>query len=288
MTPQTPLLMVDNVFDRINQYPGGAISARSEVAGHEAYRVGTYRRDRQWYQAANDDQAEGFHMIERDLGAGNTATVNSLYIDRGHNLWGSVVAVRGGSVAGADNYGVPDLTVPALGTIGGDPTSTTMCVTEEGALWSLIPTTDARQFWRLYIPVATGFLPVVPTIIMGMAHQLTGYSATFDEDAGGRKQAGGTAESDAGYRASGRTYSWRTLDLDLKYIGAAEYDGTIRTLRRLIFERAVPYVAVQDYGTNPERAWMYQYDGDSWSFGKSRVYRSGRIRSRELAPRLDR
>jgi hypothetical protein len=41
-----------------------------------------------------------------------------------------------------------------------------------------------------------------------------------------------------------------------------------------------------DYGTHPERAWMYTYDGTSWGMPKSRVYRSGRLVGREHMPRL--
>ena len=289
MTPKTPLLMVSNVFDRVNQYPDATIAALSEVVGHEGYRISTYRRDRQWWQATGDAAGNTANYVRVDLGAGVSAATNYLFIDRGHNLWGRQVFVNGGSTSDIANDDiVTALTVPALGTVGGDPTSATMCVTEEGALYSLYTALAARRYWRVAIGFVADFTPAVPTIMLGTYHQLLGYSATFDEDAGGRKQAGGTAESDAGYRASGRTYSWRTLDLDLKYIGASEYDGTMRNLRSLLFERAVPCVAVQDYGTNPERAWMYQLDGDSWSFGKSRVYRSGRIRLREMAPRLGR
>ena len=291
MTPKTPLLMAHNVFDRVNQYPAATISASTEVVGHEAYRVSTYRRDRQWWQALDDGGGPlgMWNQVRVDLGVGVTAAADYLYIDRGHNLWGRTVY--------AVNAGIDDATafdeerhfvVPALGTVGGDPT-TGFCVTEEGALYVLFTVPMlARRYWRVEVENVVGFVPVIPTLMLGTRTQLLGYSATFDEDAGGRKQAGGSAESDAGYRASGRTYSWRTLDLDLKYIGASEYDGTMRNLRSLLFERAVPCVAVQDYGTNPERAWMYQLDGDSWSFGKSRVYRSGRIRLREMAPRLGR
>jgi hypothetical protein len=37
-----------------------------------------------------------------------------------------------------------------------------------------------------------------------------------------------------------------------------------------------------DWGTRPERGWMYQYDGKTWGFPKSRVYRAGVIQGREV------
>jgi hypothetical protein len=46
MPPQTPLLLVDNVFDTVNQYPTGHRDGERANAGHEGFRVADYRRER--------------------------------------------------------------------------------------------------------------------------------------------------------------------------------------------------------------------------------------------------
>jgi hypothetical protein len=76
------------------------------------------------------------------------------------------------------------------------------------------------------------------------------------------------------------------VTLGLESIGATVYDAQMRTLRSRLFDVNQPFVCAMDYGTHPERAWMYTYDGTAWGMPKSRVYRSGRIVGREHMPRL--
>jgi hypothetical protein len=276
MTPRPPLLLVDNVFDTVTQYPFATLSSSSERTGHEAFRVADYRRERTSWQPT---AAAVSHYVEADLGTGGDRTVDYLYLDRGHNLWGKTIQVRYG-VAGATLH--VSLAVPAIGTLGGDPT-TGFAVTEEGACYALFDApAAAHQVWR--VVVVDNMAPILPGVMLGLRSQLLGYSRTFDEDAGERTQT--SAVSTAGYQGSDTTYAWRTLDLDLATIGATEYDGTIRTLRRQLFERNQPVVVLMDYGTRPERGWLYQLDGKSWGFAKTRVLRSGRIRLREVGASL--
>jgi hypothetical protein len=39
-----------------------------------------------------------------------------------------------------------------------------------------------------------------------------------------------------------------------------------------------------NYGTKPERAWLYKYKGTSWSSPTSRTYRSAKISLYEYGP----
>jgi hypothetical protein len=276
--PNSPLLLVDNVFDAIGLYPGAAIDATSEAAGHEAFRAADYRRDRTSWQAINDGGGVD-HRIRVQLPSG--VAVDSVFLDRGHNLAGKSVFVEGGADGSAWPTSV-QVNVPSV--VGGMPAAPTMCQTEEGAAWSLFDPTASRLWWSLRVPHATGFVPVITGIILGLRTQLVNFGKTFDEDAGGRTQP--SQQSTAGYRASDRTYSWRTVTLDLDLIGATEYDGTMRTLRARLFDLNQPWVCVMDSGTHPERAWMYTLDGTTWGMPKSHVYRAGRIVGREHMPRL--
>lgn len=280
---KTPLLLVDNVFDTVSLYPNAVLDAASETTGREAFRVADYRRDRTWWQPTSDHNATG-GWVRVDLGAGVTRGVDYLWIDRGHNLWGKTITLEGGDT-GAAWPSAQAFVVPAQGTVGGDPTWPNIAVTEEGCLYSVRATTFAtRRWWRLRVNYVAAFIPIVPGIMAGLKTELLGYSTTYDEDSGKRTEASETSR--AGYRASSQTYSWRMAELGLSLIGATEYDDTIRQLRRWLFEKAQPSALFMDYGTYPARGWLYQYDGDSWGMPKSRVYRSGRIRLREVGPAL--
>lgn len=282
--PKTPLLAADNVFETIYQYPTAALTASSEAVGREPRRVADGRRDRTWWEAATDGGGND-HWLKADLGVGASGAVNYLFIDRGHNLWGQSLSVSRGDVDGSWTE-TRALTVPAAGTVGGNPESTTMAVTEEGALYAFWTPAAATRYHVLFILDVAAFIPKVTGAMLGTRVQLLGYSATFDDDAGSRKMASG--ESDAGYLATGRIYHWRTLELDLKLIGAAEYDGAIRGLRRLLFEQGAPVLAVMDYETRPERAGLFAYDGRDWGFPTRKVHREGRIRLREHHHRITR
>lgn len=279
-----PLILVRNVFDATLQYPGATISASNELTGSEAWRVGNYRRDRDWWEAATDLGGAGFAAwVMSDLGAGALVAGDFAFIDRGHNLWGKTVSAFGSldNVIFGRQIRVQGVVPanPGLGTGTGDPT-TGWAVTEEGALYTLsdTPTATAR-YWRIQIEGVTGFKPRIPGIIMGLRHQLVNYSTTYDEDAGERTED--TTQSRYGTVADDRHVSWRKMQLTLSLIGRSEYDTSIRELRRLMFGRNVPAVVFKNYGISPYRGWMYRYAGKGWGMPVQTYYRSGQITLRE-------
>lgn len=282
MPSQPPLVLFDNVFDRINQYPLATVTSNGGViTGREVKAIGDYRRERTYYQLSAATANVGPIV---DLGAGITAAVDTIFIDRGHNLWGKTVRFDGsddGAIWGSSDIGAR--VVPALvgGNFvpGGDPT-VGWAVTEEGALYALSANIVARRWWRLYVVEATQTL--LTGLIAGKRTQLDSYSRTLDDDAGGRKRS--TDESDAGYTAGSRVYSYRNLMLDLAVIGATEYDTKIRLLRRALFEKNIAAFVVMNYGRWPERGWLYQLDADRWNFPTNGVHRAGTIPLRELYP----
>lgn len=284
MPPQTPLLLVDSVYDTYNLYPSALLTATSEVVGKEAFHVADYKRDRSWWQPTTDGGGSPNYAIV-DLGAGVQHGVDFLWIDRGHNLWGKVLSLEG-DLTGTSTWTIGGSfgAVPAVGTVGGDPT-TGWSVTEEGALWRLYgaPLTACRK-WRFGVAYVAAFVPIVTGLMVGLKTQLLGYSTVFDEDAGERNEA--TETSRAGYRGSSMIYSWRTAELGLAYIGATEYDATMRQLRQLLFQKGQPFALFLDYGTRPERGWLFQYEGSTWAQPKSKYYRAGRIRAREVGAAL--
>lgn len=248
------------------------------VVGREPNYAADYRRERSLYQAAVSAANQG---LVADLGPGITQICDSCWIDRGHNLWGKTIKIS----AGDDGVSYPEeasLVVPAQGTVGGDPT--TWSVTEEGAIYLLFAGFTARRYWR--VTVTDVWQPLITGIILGKRVQLSspaGWSSVLDEDAGDRNDRTETGYV-MGYDGSDRTYSGRKVDLKLAYIGATEYDASIRGLRRTLFDINQPAVVCMNYGTNPERAWLYKYSGKSWSSPKTRTYRTVSISMAEVGP----
>lgn len=278
MPPQPPVFLVDNLFDRINLYPLAVLSSSGAVAGREVQYVADYRRERTCWQAA----AVGIsNQILTDLGAGQTATPDTIWLDRGHNLWGKSVQVAGddGFGGSAVNALVPTA-VPAQGTVGGDPTAG-WCVTEEGALYAFLPNPQARRRW--IVNITDSWAPVITGVILGTRIQMLNYSSVRDEDAGERSNR---VEKSLvpGYEGRDRTYARRTITVRLSTIGAAEYDSSIRSLRRLLFEIDEPALVIMNYGDKPERAWLYQYEGANWSSPMVRVLRDLGLSMSEVGP----
>jgi hypothetical protein len=281
MASQTPFFLADNVFDRINLYPLALLTWNTPIAGQEGNYVADYRRERSAFQAAAAAVNQG---IVTNLGAGGNVLADTCWIDRGHNLWGKNLQVG----AGADGVTWTETVtrvVPAIGTVGGDPT-TSWCVTEEGALYTILPSgtfTTARQYWL--VRVTDNWAPLITGIILGKRTQLLNYSSVLDEDEGERDERQENSLI-KGYYGRDRVYSARKLRVQLATIGISDYDTNIRALRRLLFERDQPAFIVMNYGNKPERGWLYQYQGGTFSAPAERVYRRASFVMQELGPAI--
>ena len=277
----TPLIMVNNLFDRVGQYPTATLSASSEVVGREVRRVADYRRERSWWQATDDGVAStpAGNWMKVDLGAVGAQPVDYLWLDRGHNQNGATVVVQGSDDDITYQPGVTR-TIPSLFTVGGDPTLTTMAATEEGCNYTLFGQLAPRRYWRILFPYTAGSIPVITGVMLGLRSQFYGYATVYDEDAGERTQSAQT--SDAGYRASVKTYSWHRVQLSFTNIGSQEYDSSIRVLKSSLFAGDQPFALVMDYENYPERSWLFKYDGAAWGAPKTRVHRSHSFFAREV------
>lgn len=277
MPPQPPFILADNVYDRINLYPSAVLSSSAAMVGREVKYIADYRRERTYLQFA---VAAANQTIDVDLGVGNTALIDTCWIDRGHNLWGHPFTAYASNDNYGSNVGGITRTVPAFGTVGGDPT-TSWCVTEEGAIYTFITGVPAARYFRAYSSDVLQTL--IPGLILGKRVQLLNYSSVRDEDAGERSNR---IEKSLvpGYEGRDRVYARRTINLRLSTIGVAEYDSSIRTLRRLLFEIDQPAIVCQNYGDKPERAWLYQYEGQNWSSPTTRVLRDLGLQMSEVGP----
>jgi hypothetical protein len=139
----------------------------------------------------------------------------------------------------------------------------------------------AAQYFRIY---TSDSLQTIHTgVILGKRVQMLNFSSVRDEDAGERSNR---VEKSLvpGYEGRDRVYARRTISLKLSTIGATEYDSSIRTLRRQLFELDQPAFVVQNYGDKPERGWLYQYEGDRWSSPTTRVLRDLGLQMSEVGP----
>lgn len=147
MPPQAPLILIDNVFDRVNLYPSAVLSSSGAAPGTDVRYIADYRRERtKWQAAVNSNDPN----VSVDLGAGSSRAIDSVWIDRGHNLWGLTVRVDASDAADFSTGNGLQWVVPARGTVGGDPTAG-WCVTEEGALYTLFVAFAARRYIRVRI-----------------------------------------------------------------------------------------------------------------------------------------
>lgn len=268
LVPQPPVFLVDNVFNRIRQYPGATLSSSGDAPGTDVRYLTRFCRGKQFWQSSTTDIQR---QVSSDLGAGTTRAVDSLWIDRGHNLWGKTIRVVGDDGSGGSAW-LLDLTVPATPTVdrwgrytnGGDPTTTVMCVTEEGALYSLFTLQAARR--RFLITILESSQPLIPGIILGQRIQLPNFSARMDEDAGaitGER----TEMSDTGRVATSRAYPHRELQVVYKRLGVTAYDTTARELRESVWARRCPVVILPNYGRYPAKGWLYRCTTPRWSAG---------------------
>lgn len=273
-TPQPPVLVYDNVFNRIRQYPSAILSSSGAAAGTDVRYLTRFCRGKQFWKA---DVAAAGKFVASNIGAGNTRAVDAFWADRGHNLWGKTVRITATDGAGLNPVTV-DLTVPAVPAIdrwgryttAGDPTTGVMCVTEEGALYSFFAALAARQQFK--VAVVENWQPVLTGIILGQKTQLPNFSARLDEDAGvitGER----TETSDAGRTATSTVYQHRELELVYKRLGVTTYDTQARDLREAVWARRAPTFIAPNYGRWPARGWLYRCTTPRWSAATEGVAR---------------
>ena len=265
-TPQPPVFLYDNLFNRIRQYPTATLTSSGAAPGTDVRYLTRFCRGKQFWQGSYVGIQQ---FVSTDLGAGGTHAVDSLWIDRGHNLWGTTIRVSGDDGSGGSLWLV-DLTVPAAPVIdrwgryttAGDPTTTVMCVTEEGALYSLFALQAARRQHK--VTVLDNVQPVIPGVILGARLQLPNFSASMDEDAG--VITGERSEtSDTGRVATSAAYQHRELAVVYKRLGVTTYDVQARELREAVWARRAPVMILPNYGRYPAKGWLYRCTSPRWS-----------------------
>lgn len=214
-----------------------------------------------------------------DSGSGNTVNINSVFLDRSHNLAGKTLLIEY-----SDNSSTwtnwASLVVPAAGVTGQDPTAG-FSQTEEGACYYFGTAAGAaHRYWRARIAYSVGFLAQIYGLVLGTRQQLPYFSATLQEDDGTRSKLSDVAIT--GWTATAKTYAWRTITISFTNIDSTTYDTQLRGFRQPLFALNCPVFIVTNYGIYPARGWVYQYEGNNYSAPSKFVHRDLNLTFREL------
>lgn len=216
-----PLFFVENFYSS-TQFPAHVVSASSEEASYESWRVGTGRRSRQdrWMPTALDTAA----WIRVDCAQARPATM--VAIDRGHNLAGVQIKIQGSAdaVAWTD---VLTATIPAAAAVAGDIDAANGITTEESA-WLRRFASASYRYWRLWIPaMGAGLRPEVVGLWVGTSWTPELYfDLPWSEE--GRFLQAEQSESDAGWVGIGQLKRGRSGEIDLKLRSETEYSDEAR------------------------------------------------------------
>lgn len=181
--------MADNLYSQ-RLYPNHTISANEEPTGFEATQVANCRRSSIYRWQASTANADAHLTVRCD----QLRSANCLIIDRGHNLAGETVALRGSSDNFSTYRSIFSVTIPSVP--GGAFTNGVPLVTDEGAV--IIPfAADAHHDWRVFISaMGAGLVPQIVGLWLGFAfipattarlsylpHDDETFTATFEETA---------------------------------------------------------------------------------------------------------
>jgi hypothetical protein len=121
----TPLWLSDNLCDEIGASPDVLLDTNDstdDAPGHEVWRIADGLRDRTWWTPTTTNILRTIRVrspIQRG--------VDTIVLDRGHNLGGKSISVRGFSSTGLLEDEYLSCTIPA--TVGGLPSDANGCLT---------------------------------------------------------------------------------------------------------------------------------------------------------------
>jgi hypothetical protein len=236
-----PAMLVETLYNTM-QWPTHVVTASSEAAGREAWRVATGRRAARDYWTPATTNAEAW--IRVDCGAARAADM--IVLDRGHNLGGMPVVVEY-SANGSAWTAAATCTVPSVSAAGTSIDATHGCRTTEGAWIKRFPAQAAR-YWRLRVPaMGAGLRPVVVGLWLGECWRPTQY-LDFPLSDGGGELRYPQAVSDRGWTGVGTVSRPRMGELKILLSTHAEQPHAERHLNQYWYPRPMWIVVDVDRG----------------------------------------
>jgi hypothetical protein len=227
--PNPPLILTDNLFENVVLHPSFALtnSGNDDIAGQEVWRIADNLRDESSWNPSTLNAARNI-IVDCLTVQGPTMVV----IDRGHNLAGKIVTIRGATdatlVTGAD---LATSTIPAVA--GGLPGDANGCLTTDGVWWKTFAAQNFRA-WALKLPaMGAGIAPKVTGLYLGVGYRFPEFlDAPGAYDYRTKVVFQRNEMSKGGVRSTSRPLNFRQLRLQLQMDSAA-YPGFDAEVRRM-------------------------------------------------------
>lgn len=193
----TPLWLSENLADEIGASPDVLLdnTQGDDAPGHEAWRIADGLRDRTWWTPTTTNAPRTLRMrfiVPR--------SIDTIVLDRGHNLAGSVLQYQGYSAAGVLEATYISTTI--RNTVGGLPTDAAGCLTPRGEWWITFAGAAAHAHHYITVPaMGAGKSPLITGLALGQSYRWpTHWDAPSAYDDRRRVSWAFNRESEAGVR----------------------------------------------------------------------------------------
>lgn len=243
-----PRFLVENFMNPI-AFDDHTITASSEEAGHEAFRVGAGRRSRLNFWTPTSTNAEGWVGVRCD----QPRQADMIAIDRKNNLAGHQIKVQ----ASDDNFStvqtLVDTTIPSNKSTFQALDSSFGALTEEGAWVHQFSATTAND-WRLLIPaMGSGLKPEVGGLYIGKSFEPR-YLIALPFGWGDRRLSFDEVQSNTAWVGAFNTAQRIERDFQLKLKSDDEYDRARYHIEEQFLKRRPMWIVFDQ--DRAERTWL--------------------------------
>lgn len=244
------VFLADNFFHSADLlYPNHTITANEEATGHEAFRVGTYRRTPGNYWEPTTANSEAWVEVECD----KPRQASMLVIDRGHNLGGQTVKLQLSDDDFSSLDTVVDTTVPDQTSQRASLDRDSGARTEEGA-WMARFEARAATYWRLLIPaMGSGLTPRVRGLYLGLAWE-PDFEVDRPFDEGQRAVQRGETQGPTIWTPAARAAKRKEWSQALRLSSFTEYLEARYHIEDLLMDDVPTWVVPED--RQAERSWL--------------------------------
>jgi len=216
-----PVFLVENFYSTL-QFPAHVVSAEEEATDNEAFRVSTGRRsgrDKWSPTTLNSD-------TYIDTACDRVRAADCIVLDRGHNLGGYDVELRGSNQAAFTTYEtILDITLPTASAPGHIDDALGVR-TEEGA-WLKRFAPRPYQYWRTFVPAMGASLkPEIVGLWLGLSYSPQYLDMPWNED--GTELVVRQTGNEVGWVGRGVANKVRTGAISLSLSSYQEYEAKAR------------------------------------------------------------
>ena len=261
------------------QFPDHTITANEEATGSEVERVADGRRGAadKWTPTTANSAAYVNVACDR------TRAANFIALDRGHNLAGYDLELRGSQQSAFTTYEtVLDITLPSA-TAAGNIDDALGVRTEEGA-WFKRFDLNTYQYWRVHIPAMGASLkPEIVGLWLGLCYAPDYFDKPWGED--GAELIHQETQSPSGWAGRGVANKQRSGVVQLSLSTFEEYDHEARYHVQGLYGEGFPmWIAFDE--TQADRAVLAELPLGRLAFSLTGTwgYRSAAIPWREREP----